>query len=85
MEQQAQVVAFTPMDVTQKAQAEIDMLNREVASMSENVTDLLRSQNDLQSRVDALERIVADVIGRNCLLVSPVVMAGENEPAEDKA
>lgn len=77
--------AFQSQQEEKSVGTRLGIVDRELASMSENVTDLLRSRNDLQSRVDALERIVADVIRRNCLLASPVVMAGENEPAEDKA
>ena len=68
---QSQVVEFTPMGVTQKAQAEIEALQIEVDS--------------LKGKVASLEDIVSDVIARNCLLMKPlepVVEAGESHSAD---
>jgi len=68
---QSQVVEFTPMDVTQKAQAEIESLQVEV--------------DYLKGKVANLEEIVSDVIARNCLLMKPlepVVEAGESHSAD---
>lgn len=73
-QENGQGAAFTPMDVTQKAQAEIESLQVEV--------------DYLKSKVANLENMVSDVIARNCLLmkpVQPIIEAGESRSADTAA
>lgn len=80
------------IDVPVPLSVEVAVLGREVASMSENVTDLLRSKHKqaeeidcLKSKLANLEEVVADLIARNCLLmkpVEPVIEAGQSHSAD---